>query len=108
LFCGGGAEFCARNLVLEMVSLNCVNAFGFHYWYTRIISHETASKLISLLLILQLYFSEGGSPDPNFNVQLSSTIEQARRYNMPLVSIQNAIKQGKVTDNRTFILIVQP
>jgi transcriptional/translational regulatory protein YebC/TACO1 len=58
------------------------------------------------LLILQLYFSEGGSSDPNFNAQLSSTIAQARKYNMPLASIQNAIKQSKVPDNRTFILIV--
>jgi transcriptional/translational regulatory protein YebC/TACO1 len=67
-------------------------------------------KLTSLLLILQLYFAEGGSPDPNFNAQLSNTIAQAKKYNMPFASIQNAIKQSKVTDTsstyRPFILVV--
>jgi transcriptional/translational regulatory protein YebC/TACO1 len=58
------------------------------------VAHKNAYQLI-----LQLFFSEGGSPDPNLNAQLSSTIAQARKYNMPLASIQNAIKQNKVNAN---------
>jgi transcriptional/translational regulatory protein YebC/TACO1 len=46
---------------------------------------------------ITVLLSEGGSSDPNFNAHLSSTIVQARKYNMPLASIQNAIKQNKVS-----------
>ncbi|XP_023704234.1 probable transcriptional regulatory protein TTE1135 isoform X2 [Cryptotermes secundus] len=47
--------------------------------------------------LIRLAIQEGGSSDPNFNSQLSSTIAQARKYNMPFASIQKAIKENKDT-----------
>ena len=44
-----------------------------------------------------LIFTDGGSPDPRFNAQLSNVIEQAKRYNMPASNIKNVLEQSKVT-----------
>jgi hypothetical protein len=54
---------------------------------------------------LHLNFTEGGGPDPKFNAQLSSIIEKEKKCNMPLASIQSAMKQDKVTHLRFDVFI---
>jgi transcriptional/translational regulatory protein YebC/TACO1 len=54
-------------------------------------------KVVALLLTdVAFNISEGGGPDPKFNARLSSVIAQAKKFSMPLASIQGAMKQDKV------------
>lgn len=44
---------------------------------------------------IQNAIKTGGGPNPEINLQLSRVMEQARRYNVPMATIENAIKLSK-------------
>lgn len=46
-----------------------------------------------------LLLTEGGSADPTSNVRLAHVVERARRHNMPVASIQSALKRGSASKN---------
>ncbi|PSN51062.1 Translational activator of cytochrome c oxidase 1 [Blattella germanica] len=80
-------------------NLNLIKRNAGHSKWANI-KHIKAAKDAqkSIMFKKMQQFIQGGGTDPNFNARLASTIEQAKRYNMPAATIKNAIEQCKASN----------
>ncbi|XP_017781963.1 PREDICTED: probable transcriptional regulatory protein Pmob_0807 [Nicrophorus vespilloides] len=57
---------------------------------------QRGSLFTKLSRQIKIAITEGGSIDPKLNLKLEQVLEQARRANMPMSTVQNVIKSSQV------------
>lgn len=70
---------------------------------------QRAANFARLTRLMKVAIQEGKSTNPSSNTHLEQAIEQAKRANMPVASIQNVLKSASISkaDSKKHILEVR-